>query len=109
MLSVATETEQKEVEHKFTLDLNGDLKPRRTVDNFILVLTPRIKLFADNLQVEYQIFALSFIRIYFTGTPKRFENIDNMLRSLNYYIDKFLTRYDLNLKIKYKEIHKNGR
>jgi len=108
-LDITTEIEFMEAEQTFRLDLNGDLVRGMTVVNIIAILLPRVRLFADNVVTDYSVFGIPFVRLYFRGTPARFNNIDNMIRSLNYYIGKYFTRYDLNIVVEYKEDHTDGK
>ncbi len=73
------------------------------IETVIAILTPRISVCAKNIEVDHSVFAMDFVRIYFRGDPKSFEQIDNLLRSLKFYIEKYFINYDFQMKMVFRE------
>ncbi len=102
-LDITTGALELSEEKTFILEINGDLKRNWQAENFLNVLLPRISIFAKDVKSDYSLFALSFVRLHYQGIPVHMENLDNMMRSVKYYIEKYLIKYDINLVVKYRE------
>lgn len=88
---------------QFILVVKGDLITPGTVENFNNALFPRIKIFGTNVKDDYWIFANTYITLQYYGIPMHIEVLDNVMRSIKYYIKKYLNNYEIDFTVTYRE------
>jgi len=87
----------------FIIVIKGDLITPGTVENIHNALIPRMRIFGTNVKDDYWIFANTFITLQYYGIPMHMEVLDNVMRSIKYYIKKYLNKYEIDIEVTYRE------
>ncbi len=83
----------------FKIEIQGDVL--RPGDQQLLVnaLRPRVELFTRDYDISVFGFIRKSYRIEISGTPQRFENVDNFLSTSITLIKRYLSKWKIIIKI----------
>lgn len=88
---------------EFKISINGDPEKEGGFDKLMNLLEPRFEVFAPGYKSSVYSFARVYYRYEVTGVPKRFEVLDNLVKSMKIGIEKYLKNWAYEIEVKFIE------
>lgn len=87
----------------FVLNMTGRPLKTGAVDILLGILKSRFEKFSPDHEVNIIHFGRISFRIEVSGTPEKFDYLDNMMKSVKLYIERYLSNWEYDITVKYTE------
>ena len=88
---------------QFKINISGQEIERGNFNKLVNIMQPRLRVFAPGSEINLYDFARLNYRIEIIGEKMKFDMLDNVVKTMKQYIEKYLRRWKYDIEINYIE------
>lgn len=88
---------------EYFINISGENLEEGAFEKLITQLKPRLEIFSPGYEINIYSFAGIKHRLEITGVPKRFDFVDNLIKSMKVYMGKYTGKWEYDIIVKFIE------